>query len=182
MSPILGIVASSKLGAPPGAYESIASATPVSVNNVTFSSIPSTYKHLQIRYSVRGSSGGLSLYMQLNADTASNYSNHVLNGYGTAASAEGYANQSQNPVGPVYNGTSATYQTVGIIDIHDYASTTKNKTVRTFAGQDSNGSGDVDLLSFNWRNTNAVTSIKFYVPGAGTFVAGSTVSLYGIQG
>jgi hypothetical protein len=181
MSSVLGIIASSMKGVS-GSYESIAKDTPVSVNNVTFNSIPSTYKHLQIRYSVKGSSGGLSLYMQLNADTGSNYSYHVLNGYGTAATAEGYANQSQNPIGPVYNGTSTTYQTVGIVDIHDYASTNINKTVRTFAGQDSNGSGDVDLLSFNWRNTNAVTSIKFYVPGAATFVTGSTVSLYGIKG
>jgi hypothetical protein len=50
---ILGIIASSKLGVPAGAYESIASATGTgSSATITFSSIPSTYQHLQILYLV----------------------------------------------------------------------------------------------------------------------------------
>jgi N-methylhydantoinase A/oxoprolinase/acetone carboxylase beta subunit len=50
--PILGIIASSKLSAV-GDFESIATVT-VGGTSITFSSIPSTYTHLQIRILVSG--------------------------------------------------------------------------------------------------------------------------------
>ena len=119
-------------------------------SSFTFSSIPSTYKHLQIRCLSRRSTGiNHVIVLQFNGDTASNYWWHLLEGNGstvTASSVSVATNRIQtfwpNP------GTNLSGQFgAGIIDIHDYASTTKNKTVRSFGGGDANGSGKTDLSS-----------------------------------
>ena len=90
--PILGIMASAMSGnlfAPSGAYDSIATTTlSSSASSITFSSIPATYTHLQIRGIVGDVTGGqASILAQLNGDTATNYSTHFLTGNGSAASA-----------------------------------------------------------------------------------------------
>ena len=89
--PILGVTASSISGhliAPdtgvmfPIGMVSVGSA---GASTIEFTSIPSTYTHLQIRginrFTRTADSTG-SLYMQLNADTGSNYSFHQLYNYG----------------------------------------------------------------------------------------------------
>jgi len=182
--PILGIVASSN-------YQRVAPDTgamfPLGMvqvgsggaADVTFSSIPSTYKHLQIRCTVLMSASDNDYRMQINGDTGSNYSRHYLLGDGSSASAAGSANQSMFIVG--YNAASYTNSTASIIDILDYANTSKYKTARALAGVDKNGGGYMFLLSGSWRNTNAITSLKIY-PAAGTFNQYTSVALYGIKG
>lgn len=171
----LGILAASGAGGG-GSYESIASYT-VSNSTVSFTSIPSTYQHLQVRMIFDSAGSGLTT--NFNSDSGSNYSNHRLYGDGTSALATGLANATQAVVS-LYGGgyLSGTYG-VAILDIHDYASTTKYKTVRSFYGYDSNGNGGerITLGSGLWRNTNAITGISF----TGANFTG-TVSLYGIKG
>ena len=155
---------------------------------VTFSSIPSTYKHLQIRYIGRstttGTGVGDNLYINLNSDTGANYTYHQILGDGSTASATGATAQTrlnfQNAL-PRNSVTSSVFG-VGICDIHDYASTTKNKTSRIFYGTDVNGTeGKVYLASGLWINTSAVTSITL-APQSNSFLAGSTFALYGMVG
>lgn len=166
-----------------GAYESIATATPTSGSSVTFSSIASTYKHLQLRISFIGSAGA-TVGLQFNNDTtAANYPAHCLYGNGASAAAAGQTSYGNVPV-VAQNpgvGTVATYANVSIVDIHDYASTTKNKTVRAISGGDANGSGYIELDSGMWINTAAISIIKLSVSG-GSFATGTTISLYGIKG
>ena len=176
MTPILGILASSRLAAV-GDYQSIATTTLGSSQaNVTFSSIPSTYTHLQVRYSLLGS--GLQYNITINSDTANNYSMHYINGDGATVTALNAINTNkilQNFV----TATSTTNPTVGVTDILDYANTNKNKTVRTLDGMDSNGSGQVTFVSGAWYSTSAITSISF--SSGGSFTANSTFALYGIK-
>jgi hypothetical protein len=71
---------------------------------------------------------------------------------------------------------------VTVLDLLDYTSTSKYKTVRNLAGYDSNGFGSIALNSGLWMNTVAVTSISIS-PRVGTlFNANSRFSLYGIKG
>ena len=165
----------------PGAYESIASFTPTSGSSVTFSSIPSTYVSLQIRYSIITSSAGAIIQLRFNGDTTSNKDIHKLQGDGSTAQAGANINQTNIMIGDDLVGTSTTQPTVGIVDIHNYASTTQNKTVRTLAGIDQNGTGAIALLSGLWRSTSAINSATIVFGGA-TFSTGSTISLYGIKG
>jgi hypothetical protein len=169
----------------PTAFDSIATASLSGATTVTFSSIPSTYKSLQLRFIIRDGAGyGSSI--RFNSDTGNNYARHALGAYLSGGSmtvfASGTATTNQIGVGN-WNGQTTNTFSVGIIDIHDYASTTKNKTVRAFSGVDSNGAaeGSIDLLSGLWINTGAVSSITFFSQGPTNFTTGSSVSLYGIN-
>ena len=154
---------------------------------VTFSSIPSTYKSLQIRYLGRstttGTTVGDNLNIQFNSDTGTNYVYHQLLGNGASATASGATAQAstnfQNAL-PRNTVTSNIFG-VGIVDIVDYANTSKNKTVRSMYGTDTNGTeGKIYLESALWLNTAAISTITL-APQSNSFLAGSTFALYGIK-
>ena len=68
----------------------------------------------------------------------------------------------------------------GVLDILDYANTNKNKTAKTLAGFDANGSGFADLWSGAWYNTQAITSVTL-VAGSFLFAENSRFALYGVK-
>ena len=128
-------------------------------SSITFSNIPSTYTHLQVRgISMHPSADGLC--GRINGDTGTNYTYHEIYGNGSTAAAQAEtAKTALLEFGGSPNTTSpGTY----IIDILDYANTNKYKTVRTLAGVDTNGGGTIRLVSQLWLNSNAITSIRFY--------------------
>lgn len=169
------------------AYESIAT-TAGSGASITFSSIPSTYKSLQIRTLYKDSSTNSAqeapLYIYFNGDTGGNYAYHYLRGNGSTATASAVTSTTWMRVdGAGVVSTTGAYGT-SIIDIIDYASTSKNKTMRALAGGDGNVSQTnymVSLSSGVWMNTNAVTSVTVYAGNSG-FASGSSIALYGIKG
>ena len=179
MSPILGIYASQISGhlwAPSGAYDSIATTTVSSpVSSITFSSIPSTYTHLQVRALMLTTSAS-NIVARFNSDSGTNYAQHQLTGDGSSAAAG-----SQTSTGSPYFGYTNTQPGVMIIDILDYANTNKYKTSRILTGSDANGSGYVLLRSALWQNTNAVTQIDITVNGGANFNQYSSFALYGIK-
>ena len=168
----------------PSDYESIASATGTgSSGTITFSSIPSTYVALQVRWmgQVGGGTNGLyNTYIQFNSDSGNNYTRHTLDGDGASATATGSASVTAPQVG-LATRNSDTALGVSIIDIHDYASTTKYKTLRVFNGADRDGAGQVQLQSGLWMSTSAISSISI-INFNGNFKTNSTFALYGIKG
>jgi hypothetical protein len=170
------------------AYESISTVTVGGggVSDVTFSSIPSTFTHLQIRFIGKDNRSGVAtsvLFMQCNGDTGSTYSQHFLVGDGSTAGAGG-GSFTQIQVGDMLTGGTSNASTfgAGVVDILDYANTNKYKTVRSLGGMDMNGSGYAGLYSGNWRNTAAVTSIRLFGFGAAPLQQYSQFALYGIKG
>jgi hypothetical protein len=159
-------------------YESIATVTVGSggAASVTFSSIPSTYQHLQIRaYDTSNSLGWVSLIF--NGDTTTNYKQHELRGDGSSASGQ-VSSTTDSMSLYLHNSNPSS----GVIDILDYLSTNKNKTVRTLGGYDANGSGYISLTSNLWRATPAaITSILLTSTGS-NFNQYSSFALYGIKG
>jgi hypothetical protein len=187
-STILGILASSGgAAASTSSYESIASATGTgSSATITFSSIPATYKHLQIRYIGRTSFAASYDYVtfRFNSDSTTNYAYHLLAGDGATASASGGAS-SNVMYGSKTAGSSAGTNIMGsgIIDIIDYASTTKNKTTKILGGVDLNtADGELRLSSNLWMSTSAITTISIISLYAGNWTTSSTFALYGIKG
>ena len=169
----------------PTAFDSIASTTLTSTTStITFNSIPGTYQHLQLRFICRSSSAGNygTINMNFNSVTSASYAYHNISGDGASVTAQGLSGETAMYI-PQHasGGSAADIFGVGVIDIHDYASTTKNKTVRAFSGVDRNGSGSVWLISNLFNNTGAVTKIEL-TSSAGSFVSGSTFALYGIAG
>lgn len=151
---------------------------------VEFTSIPSTYTHLQIRGIGRTSTATTSeqIYVQFNTDTGSNYSLHYIYGDGTTAYAGGGASQN-NMYAFRVTGASAASSIFGggVVDILDYKNTSKYKTLRTLSGEDKNGNGFLFYQSGLWQSTNAITSIKLY-SSSGNLAQYSSFALYGIKG
>jgi hypothetical protein len=169
----------------PGSFVSIATVTVGSggAANIEFTSIPSTYSHLQIRGIARGtkSSTVAFLNMKLNSDTGTNYAYHVLQGDGASAVAAGYTNDIFMDWAR-YPAASATASIFGasIIDILDYGNTNKFKTVRYLGNYDANGSGYLEFRSGLWRSTSAISTITFSWD-SGNFAQYSSFALYGIK-
>ena len=186
---ILGIYASQISGhLVTNSYESIATATPSGVTSFSFTSIPSTYKHLQIRYIGRDNRGGAianSMIIRFNSDTGNNYSKHTIEAYSGAVYSYGQANSnSANYSVTSGGGAGANTFGAGIIDVLDYADVNKYKTVRSLSGVENNTTtSDFYFDSGNWRSTSAITSISFGVGGGSDlFQTGSQFALYGIKG
>lgn len=194
MSPILGIYASSispVLNS--GSYESIATVTIGSGGSspVTFSSIPSTYTHLQIRGIVKASvNPGVTSYgdftVRFNGDSGSNYTRHIIQGLGSTTSVGASTSQTSARIDAYsvsYSGDANMFGAF-VLDIVDYANTSKYKTVRTLMGYDVNGSGRISLNSNLWMSTSAINSISISDDsgGAMTFAQYSSFALYGIKG
>ena len=177
----------------PSAFESIATATGTgSSTSLTFSSIPSTYQHLQIRgigkATATTSRSGL-LSVQCNSDTGANYAAHRLRGDGTSVLAGGNASTTytyfQDCLAYSKTATPDMANIFGafIIDIHDYSSTSKYKTIRGFGGVDANYSSvdfEINLISGLWMNTAAINSITLNANDPLTTT--TTFALYGIRG
>jgi hypothetical protein len=154
---------------------------------VVFDNIPSNYTNLQIRALVRTNRVDVAdgMTLRFNTDVGSNYAYYILRGDGsgggtytsgglTTSILLTYDFASANATANVFG--------AGIIDIQDYSSTTKAKTVRSFTGRDNNGDGATALDSGLWQSTSAITKITL-APNAGTsFVANSHFALYGIKG
>ena len=190
---IPGILASGISGHLGGNYTSLQTVTVGSggASAINFSSIPSTYTHLQIRYIVKGSGstgiGGAP--WRFNSDSGTNYTWHYLVGDGSSAAAGGNGTGlTSGNWGETYvDGTVGGIYTVGIMDILDYASTNastnKNKTIRHFFGEDMNGSGKVEFFSGSWLNSStAVNAINFTINGGSTTITQySQFALYGVK-
>jgi hypothetical protein len=179
--PILGIIASSKLSAV-GDFESIATVTVIgsNVTSITFSSIPSTYTHLQIR-GILVSGHSANNPVRFNSDTGNNYTWHQTQGDGASATVYAVAPGDRIPWG--LNSGNSSYPFATIIDILDYANTNKYKTVRTLSGNDGTGDGSsrIGLYSGVWMSTSAVTSIVLTNDGGSTIQPNSHFALYGIK-
>lgn len=149
---------------------------------VTFSDIPSTFKHLQIRAIALSNSDSVPVLMRFNSDSGSNYSWHTLNGQGSVAGSGAGASASSVILTLNANrGLNASNPWGYVIDILDYTDTNKYTTVRALHGADYAGSGEINLTSGNWRNTAAVSTITFSMASSG-FNQYSHFALYGIRG
>ena len=170
-----------------GDFESIATVTVGSggAANIDFTSISASYQHLQLRGISKSTSTGADsqwFYMQLNSDTASNYNSHQLYGTGASAVATNNASDAIRLGGSVRSSAASQMFTTHVIDILDYANTSKNTTVRSFSGWDTNNTttGVVWHSSGLWRSTSAVTSIRLGIV-VENFTQHSTFALYGIK-
>jgi hypothetical protein len=183
-----GVLSAAAGGAPgpvvPSDYELISTNILAgAASSVTFSSLgdySSTYKHLQVRATLRvnDSSGVGNLFMRLNGDTGNNYAWHFLRGNGSSVTSGATTSTNYMQVGLVpYANQTGFYASV--IDLLDpYAA--KNKTLRALSGG-ATGTNLIDLDSGLWLNTASLTSLELS-PSSLSFGVGCRFSLYGIKG
>jgi hypothetical protein len=182
---ILGIIASSKFG-DAGDFESISTGTVTAGNTssvITFSSIPSTYTHLQLRMLARATASD-TMYVRFNNDSgATNYDNHRMNGNGSSVGSDARINFSALFVSSRGYGIASTANigSAVIMDILDYTNTNKYKVTRTLSGQELNTSNsDIEFTSGSWKNTAAVNRIDISI-NSSTLAEYTHIALYGIR-
>jgi hypothetical protein len=171
-----------------GSYDSLGVVTVAassSVSSITFSSIPQTYTNLQLRIIARNtnpSSGAFGGYnTTFNGDTTNSYARHYMYGNGGAFFSGNASSQTSFPIDRFpFNVTNSSFFGSAIVDILDYKSTSKYKTIRNLAGTDLNGSGQMWFSSGLWLNstygisTITLTASQFFQPY-------SQFALYGIK-
>jgi hypothetical protein len=158
--------------------QTVSSAT----TGINFTSIPQTFTHLQFRISAstNGATDSITIYGFDGTGGSANAAYHILYANGSNAYSYGVTGQ-YNPAFTQLPATSTSQRGAVIVDILDYTSTNKYKTVRSMGGYDGNGSGYIALTSvlpFGFGSSTALSSVWFYV--ANSFSVGSRIDLYGI--
>jgi hypothetical protein len=151
----------------------------------SFTNIPQTYRHLQLRITIRDrfASTATAAFLRFNGDASGTYWMHGLRTDGSTASITqntaiaGYLQIATIPADNVAYGNYASMT----VDILDYRNTGKLKTVKTISGWDANGSGYWSMLSGVWNNTAAITSIQCGADSLGD-ATDTIITLYGVTG
>jgi hypothetical protein len=191
---VIGAITAGLYGAPiPPVYNSYESIATVTVgaggaSSIDFTSIPSTYKHLQIRgiTKLAGATSDDNILARFNGNaTSGNYGSHYLFGNGNSGSSAqagaSVTSQTSMFVGRTTGANTASgIFGAAVIDVLDYQNTNKNKVVRNLSGHDYNGSGMIWFESGFWLSTAAITSISIFANS--NFSQHSSFALYGIKG
>ena len=156
-----------------------------SAASVTFSAIPSTYTDLVLRISVRDDQAVSyqQVNFEFNNDASAIYSYTTLRGTGSAVASNRASNSTTGQVYYGTNGDSATANTFSNTEIYipNYTST-GSKPISSFgASEDNATSAGLSANAHLYRNTSAITSIKFTSNGGTFWLAKSSFYLYGIK-
>ena len=165
-------------------YTPIATETLTSTaTSITLTGIPQYYTDLilQVNDQVDSASG---FKIRFNGDSAGSYQQVQFSGYGTGVTTAGKALGATS----IYNNlvfgdsTTANAYTPNVIHIENYSNSTSYKSVLWRYGNSTQagGSGDVTIIAGSWNSTSPITSIEVSVWNSVNFVAGTSVSLYGI--
>lgn len=193
MSLLPGILASSA-GSSSGraSFYKIATLTSSgSQSSFTFSSIPTTFKALQIRGIAKtantSNNGDQGFAITVDGISTSSYTWHQL--YGNGSSTGIVQNFSSSLISfddgapTSYTGTSSTFG-VSIFNIIDYNSSSKYKTIQNIGGSTLNagaGGYGIGLDSGMLAGLNTVSSITISSTDTYNFVSGTTFTLYGVN-
>jgi hypothetical protein len=135
---------------------------------------------LQLRVSAKVATSAANMNLRFNGDsTAGNYNSHWLEGNGTSIGAgSGIGSGVTNQIFSAVYVADANIFAGQIIDILDYASTNKYKTVRNLSGAYRNGLSTWLMFSSGlWLSTSAISTLTI----TNNFSQYSSFALYGIK-
>lgn len=171
-----------------GAYVKLAELVlAVDTLQLDFTSIPATYKHLQLRIITRGTSAspGAELDMWFNNDNSASY-DYI---YAIVTSSNTWQTTAVTTAGAMEMGSCATSNSpVGIadttvIEINGYAQTTFQKAAISNTQQKRSESTGGLLRAVRagwWRNTAAINRVTIML-GQGNFATGTIATLFGVE-
>lgn len=148
---------------------------------ITFSNIPQDFDDLYLITSTRSdrSADVAVLAIKINSST-SNFTSKKMT---TNGSSIQNSSRTDSFIGlnPAANADANTFGNRRMF-ISNYAQTQANpiSTMGVYTRKVSQTGSDVDLVNLLWNDTNAITSVEFYITSGDNFVANSVVSLYGI--
>ena len=146
---------------------------------ISFTSIPSTYTDLCLKYSVRSNNSNTLDYVYINFNSNGyNASMRYIQGSGSAVNS---GNEATGYLGTI-DGNTATASTFSSNEVYipNYTGST-NKSFSVDSVQETNASAAyMQLLAGLWSNSSAITSITMK-PDVNSFLQYSTATLYGIK-
>ena len=145
-------------------------------SSIDFTSIPSTYTDLVIKYSIRNASTFATCYLRFNASTTS-YTGRRLFVNSTTVSSD-----TVNADVIFENPSSYTASTFASNEVYipNYAGSNNKSASIDFATENNAAANYEGIAAELWSNTAAITQVSI-VPAAGTFAQYSTAYLYGIK-
>lgn len=163
---------------------------------IEFTSIPQTYEHLQLRISCKQSQAADSIDIELRlgtgggaVDSGTNYWGDRLSAYKTTLAAGNGGNRNVAKYATQFAAGSNYDQYLderqygcGVVDILDYANSSKNTTIMGHGGTALGGGYPwVHLGSGLWNNTGALDRIALagYSYGTANLLRGTCITLYG---
>lgn len=153
------------------------STTTLSGSTTTISSIPATYKNLQVV--VRNpDSNNNPVYMKLRFNSDSNTRYREIQTYGITDDLS----MNDSSIDVAFNFNSTTTEGIAIIDIYDYTNTTTFKIGHSLSVVNDTTDAtyiDVRTIDFCYNQLSAISSLTF-VANVGSFTSGD-VLLYGVK-
>jgi hypothetical protein len=155
-------------------------------NGVTFSSIPATYRHLELRIVARSATAAVSdtMTVRLNGDTTSKYSwARTVGQSGATVYDQTYASTSGRLGSVAGNTATASIFGGSKILFTDVTATSKHLTGSSITGfVRESGSSLIAWSGFTRKVNESLTSVTIGLLSASDFLADSRFSLYGYRG
>lgn len=143
---------------------------------VTFSGIPQGYRDLVlVVVDAKSLSSNPAVFVRFNSDSGANYSYVRMTGNGSTAGSASTSSQTRMDVGAAF-GVNSTENAMLVLQIVDYSSTAKHKTVLSRSGVAGLG---VEAIASRWASNSAVTAIQIFLDSSISWTTGTTFSLYG---
>lgn len=166
----------------PATFDYIAKASPSGVAAFQFTSIPQTYTDLVILVNARVANSSDIVAIQANGN-GSGYSGVYIEGNGITVGAG--TSEISWRCGYIPGTNQANMWSSDIINIFNYASTTRKKTIlssnRYPAAKGFTQGFMTQWKSGLWDNVSAITSLTIGTANGGNFVSGTNFTLYGIK-
>ena len=154
-------------------------------SSIDFTTIPATYTDLVVKFSARSTdttaNDSSAIAIQINGDTASNYTRRSLVGDGASATSTNATTTSMRIGFIPTNGCTASTFGNGEIYIPNYAGSTQKSVSADAVAENNSATYIYSALNAGiWTGTAAITSIKIIIPSF-NFVQYSTAYLYGVS-
>ena len=146
--------------------------------NIDFTSIPGTYRHLELWFVARSEGAANDMLLRFNNDSGANYRLEVLRGTGATASAATLSAQTAANIASL-PATGSGYDAHGKILFPYYATGAFNRIAVCNYGLYDGTNSNVGTFSGQWSSTAAVTRITLFISGV-DIKQGSVFSLYGV--
>jgi hypothetical protein len=165
----------------PPAYNSIATASLANQTTVTISSIPTSYKHLVLRWSCTGQYSNIITFTRINGLTTTVYINNNATWFN-----DGTQTNVTTPYVPVDSmlgaRLSGDYSNGTVMYFPNYSNTSLKKTNLSYFGGGSSGYlNDAGVQAAFVDTTSAITSITVATQAYQMRGTNASLSLYGIE-
>lgn len=153
--------------------------------SVTFSSIPTGYRDLVLKWSARGDTSAQTVnpYVQFNGVTSNVYSRTLIYGAGSGGTGSGRNSNIDRIYVNAIPAATSTSNTFGNSEMYvpSYLAS-QNKPVGIFTATEDNAANvndNINAIAGLYSQTTAISSILI-APFSGNFVSGSSFYLYGL--